>query len=490
VQRKVTFNQRLSLGFATLAVLGVAVSVVSVYALRDVVAAKDRVIDGSGVRLVDAERLHSLNAKKAADSRAYLLTQHPEFLESTRNDRAQLRATIAKLRSEVETNDGRALLDEIERTEDTHERALEDLMALRSTGMPVQTIATRYDQTVKPLREQLDQLVDRFVERETRLMADGRAASTAIADRAVRLVLTLGGLTIGAAIAASLLLARALSRQISTAVRHVQSSSAELKATAGQQATGAKQQASAMNEIATTLNELLATSRQISDSARQVAAIANETAAAARAGDETVIRSQESAGNIRRQVDLIVGHMLELGPKSQQIGGILDIINELAEQTNILAINATIEAAGAGEGGKRFAVVAEEIRKLADRVGGSTKDIRALIDEVRSAVNTTVMASEGGAKAVEAGARQFSDVAAAFAQIAQRVETTTEATREIELSTKQQASAVEQLNVAISNVAQATREAEASSGQTFQTAAQLATMSRDLARLVQASVAA
>ncbi len=78
---------------------------------------------------------------------------------------------------------------------------------------------------------------------------------------------------------------------------------------------------------------------------------------------------------IKKQVDLIVTHMLDLGRKSQQIGGVVDIINELADQTNILAINATIEAAGAGDNGRRFAVVADEIRKLADRVGGSTKDI-------------------------------------------------------------------------------------------------------------------
>ena len=111
----------------------------------------------------------------------------------------------------------------------------------------------------------------------------------------------------------------------------------------------------------------------------------------------------------------------------------LEIVSELAEQTNILAINATIEAAGAGEAGKRFAVVADEIRKLADRVGGSTKEIRGLIDDVRSAVNTTVMATETGSKAVDAGTRQFGDVATSFKQIADLVATTTEAAREIEL---------------------------------------------------------
>src|SRR4029077_8321884 len=103
--------------------------------------------------------------------------------------------------------------------------------------------------------------------------------------------------------------------------------------------------------------------------------------------------------------DQIVSHMLELGKKSQEIGQVLDIVQELAEQTNILAINATIEAAGAGEAGKRFAVVADEIRKLADRVTLQTKEIRGLIDDVRGAVNTTVMATETGSKTGGNGAR-------------------------------------------------------------------------------------
>src|SRR4029079_8209673 len=148
--------------------------------------------------------------------------------------------------------------------------------------------------------------------------------------------------------------------------------------------------------------------------AQRVAQIADETVTAAITGDSTVGRTQESVSSIKRQVDVIVGHMIDLGKKSQQIGGILEIINELAEQTNILAINATIEAAGAGELGKRFGVVADEIRKLADRVGASAKEIRSLVDEVRTAVNTTVMATEQGSKAVDAGARQVGDVAQAF----------------------------------------------------------------------------
>ncbi|MGC4061554.1 MAG: methyl-accepting chemotaxis protein [Aquabacterium sp.] len=285
--------------------------------------------------------------------------------------------------------------------------------------------------------------------------------------------------------AAGFIITRSLTREIASAVRHVQQSSAELQSASTQQAAGAREYATAMTEITTTISELLATSRQIAESAQRVATVAEQTLGATRAGDGAVTRSDESITGIRQQVDVIVNHMLDLGKKSQQIGAVLDIVSELAEQTNILAINATIEASGAGESGRRFAVVADEIRKLADRVAGSDQGDPHLIDDIRSAVNTTVMATETGSKSVDSGSRMFGEVASTFSQITALIATTTEAAREIELSTKQQTSAVEQVNLAIASTAQATKETEASSSQTFQTASQLAGLSKDLLRLVQ-----
>jgi methyl-accepting chemotaxis protein len=288
----------------------------------------------------------------------------------------------------------------------------------------------------------------------------------------------------------AIVIIRSFNNQIGSAVRHMQSSSTELQSAANEQASGARESATAMTEITTTIGELLATSRQIAESAQRVAHITEQTAGAARSGDNTALKTQDSVSSIKRQVDLIVSYMLELGKKSQQIGGILEIINELSEQTNILAINATIEASGAGDSGKRFAVIADEIRKLADRVGGSTKEIRALIEEIRSSVNTTVMATEGGSKAVDLGARQFVEVTTSLRQITDLLSTTAQASKEIELSTKQQSTAVEQVNIAISNVARAAKETEVSSNQTLQTAGRLANLSRDLTRMIQSTASA
>jgi CHASE3 domain sensor protein len=487
VSKQWTFGQRLGGGFALMIALALAIGAVGVVALRDVVASKDDVITSNGPRVIEAVSLRMLVERKGGAGRGFLLTRDEKFIEKLREVRTDIDATIAHLRERASSDEERRELEKVAHLEAEHRKAFDDVIALRRTDATTDVVAKQFDELVVPKRDALDAAIVGMVEREQKWLDDARTASTATAASATNFVLGIAGAALLLGILLSIWLARATSRQIATAVSQVQSSSAELQAAANQQATGAKEQATAMNEITTTISELLATSRQIAESAQRVAQIAVQTVTAAKSGDNTVDVAHDSIAGIRRQVDLVVNHMLELGAKSQQIGSVLDIVSELAEQTNILAINATIEAAGAGDAGKRFGVVADEIRKLADRVAGSTKEIRGLIDDVRAAVNTTVMATETGSKAVDSGSRQFGEVASAFKQIATLISTTTEAAREIELSTKQQTTAVEQVNVAIANVAQATKETEASSGQTLVTASQLATLSKDLLSFVQPS---
>lgn len=480
-----TYGKKIAAGFAAVVVLSMLISAIAVYALRTVVASKDRVLEVNAQNLIDAEKLGATAERKGGALRAFFLTREDRFLDQLRASRADFDTIMTRLKGVATTDEDTRLVDQIVRYEADYIGSLDRAVALRKTDATLEVVSQAFENDVVPKRDVLDRSVAEFAALQQRLLDEGKKAATDTASAATTAV---GGISIAAvllAFAIALVLTRTLSSQIGSAVQHVQSSSSELQTAANQQATGAKEQSTAMSEITTTISELLATSKQIAESARRVAHIAEETAKGARSGEQTVLKANDSIGGIKRQVDLIVTHTLDLGKKSQQIGSILEIIDELAEQTNILAINATIEAAGAGESGKRFAVVADEIRKLADRVGGSTKEIRGLIDEIRAAVNTTVMTTEGGTKAVDAGARQFSDVAVAFTQIANLVGTTTEAAREIELSTKQQSTAVEQVNIAVANVAQATRETETSSSQTLQTASELANLSRDLMRLVQ-----
>jgi methyl-accepting chemotaxis protein len=417
--------------------------------------------------------------------RAYLLTGDTSSLEPSVQAAANLDKELTLLRERVagSPEQGRRL----ETLRPGVERLLAHLSAtteLRRTQGAEAALATLDSGEGKRLMEALRQSVADMQRAEKDVLA-AREASVARVARAFNWLVGAGtsGIMIIAGIF-STLTAASLGRKLNTAISQVQGSSTELQTAASQQASGAREQASATTEISTTVKELLSTSRQIASSAQQVARVADETSGAARGGNETVHQAQEAIDAVRRQVDAIVNHMLDLGKRSQEIGGILDIINDLAEQTNILAINATIESAGAGEHGKRFAVVAEEIRKLADRVGSSTKDIRVLIDEIRAASNTTIMATEDGSKAVQSSAKQFGDVATHFRRIAELVRANLDVAREIELSTQQQTTAVEQVNTAIIEVAQTARQSETSSTQTLETATRLIELSRQLNSII------
>ena len=480
-----TFGKKIAAGFVLSFVLMATIGVVA-YRSINTLAHTSQVVSHTHLVLGRIADVFNVLQDAEIGGRGYIITGDERFLEPYQNSETKIVAVVNDLRVLIADNPAQqkriAQAEPIIAAKMSLTKRQIEMRKARDIEAVTKLVQTGEGQKL------MDDLRRIFgeMEQEERNLLQQRAAEVEAAVSSSTVSITLGTLLCLLIVsAAGLIITRSLTSQIGATVQHMQSSSSELQVASNQQTMGSREQSTAMKEITTTMNELLVTSKQIAESAQRVAQIAEQTAMGARSGEQTVARANEAIGGIKRQVDLIVTHMLDLGKKSQQIGGILEIINELAEQTNILAINATIEAAGAGEHGKRFAVVADEIRKLADRVGGSTKEIRGLIDEIRAAVNTTVMTTEGGTKAVEAGALQFSEVAIAFRHIVTLVGTTTDATREIELSTKQQSTAVSQVNIAVSNVAQSARETEVSSSQTLQTATELTKLSRDLLRLIQ-----
>jgi CHASE3 domain sensor protein len=485
-----TFGKKIAIGFAIAFALLVAIGAVA-YRSTASLTSTSYAVTHTYVVLEHIAGILDLLKDAETGQRGFVITGEESFLEPYQKAGSGIARQVRELRDLIADNPNQqkriaameplitAKLDELKRTIDVRKR---------SGFAPTAEVVKAGEG--KKVMDDIRQIAAQM-EQEERELLKRRGEEVELAASGARTTIIWGTLfCLVFVTAAGVFLTRSLTTQIASAVQHIQGSSTELQSASNQQATSAKESATSMTEITTTIVELLATSRQIAESAQRVAGVAEQTAGAARSGEGTVQKANDSIAGIRRQTDLVVNHMLDLGKKSQQIGAVLDIVSELAEQTNILSINATIEAAGAGESGKRFAVVADEIRKLADRVAGSTKEVRTLIDEVRGAVNTTVMATETGSKAVDTGSRQFDEVAASFRQIAGLVATTREAAREIELSTKQQTTAVEQVNVAIANTAQATKETEASSAQMLQTASELAHLSRNLLRLVQPQAAA
>lgn len=481
-----SFGQRIGAGFAAVVVIAVAMAALSLFSTQAVLNSNTKLVAVFGENLIDTNRLATFEARRAVAIRGFLLSGTPFHLQRITEARTNFETTMARLQSRVQTSDEKQLLDRCEALFREHQSLADRIMEMKRRGESATVVSREFETLLVPKRTEVMNAINSLEDLQTQLRERYREDTVAAATQARRTMFVSLGILVLVAAGLGVTLTTTLKRQIGSAVGQVQSSSAELQTVANQQAAGMKEQSTAMTEIATTITELLSTSRQISESAQQVAAIAERTARAAGTGDAILDKSTSALDGIRQQVDGIVNQVLDLGKKSQQIGQVIDILAELAEQTNILAINAGIEAAGAGEAGRRFGVVAEEIRKLADRVYSSTRETRTLVNDVRDSVHTTVMLTETGSKAVEAGTRQFSEAATSFRDIVNMVGTTTEATREIELSTKQQSSAVEQVNVAIANILQASRENEASTSQTLQTAAQLASLSSELLQMVTA----
>jgi methyl-accepting chemotaxis protein len=432
--------------------------------------------------------LMSVMKDAEAGQRGYLLTGNDAYLEFYRGADTSIYNITKQLRDLIadNPNQGRRL--------DQALRLIESKMAELKQTIDLRRIAG-FDAAVKVVATDRGKvLMDRLRQVFTEMDNDKRTSlregqSPADFDASLSETTIIAALLFAIVITGLIAwyITSSLTRQIGSAAAVLQSSSGELQAAANLQASGSTGQATAMNEIATTINEPLATSRQIAENAQRVAKVARETSLTASRGDETVQRTAQSITGIKTQVDVVVVHVLELGKKSQQIGSITEMINELAEQTNILAINATIEAAGAGEWGKRFAVVADEIRKLADRVSISSSEICQLLDNIRSSASSTIAATQDGSKAVEAGVREFAEAAVLFRQIAALVSTASEAAREIELSTEQQASAVDQVRMGASNLVQTAHETDTSSKQLLQTSSELAGLSRELVLMVRSN---
>jgi len=272
---------------------------------------------------------------------------------------------------------------------------------------------------------------------------------------------------------------------VKEAIQQLSSSANEIMAISAQQSSGATQQASAVQEATTTSEEIAVTAKQVAENALRVEAQAEQASGASKNGVEAVEDAIGGMGHLKGQVQSIAEAMLELGENSQKIGGIVDIIDEISDQTNLLALNAAIEAAGAGEAGKRFSIVANEVKRLAERTVDATGQIKGLIDQIQKATNSTIILTEEGTKGVDSANLLVARVSEALTNIIDMVQETTSAAREIKLSTQQQTTASEQMAETIAEVRDVATQVAASAEETTQSITELTTLAERLKELVE-----
>lgn len=482
-----TFGHKIGLGFALVIAIVIALSAVALHSFSNLAAVAAQRVQILQKVTPSLQQVISVATNLETGQRGYIITGDPAYLQPYEQAKAAIKPALDRLAALPDSPEVQAALPKITELIAAKQAELQQTVDLRRAGDLAEAIKVVQSGQGKRIMDDLRALIGSLLQIEDQAVQKDDQQFDAALVRGRRALIYGALLAIAITLMLGVFLTTHLTRQIGEAVDRVRSSSTELKTAAAQQATGAKDQATSLSEITTTMTELVASSHQISETAQNMTKTIQGVNEAAARGDQLVQRSDGSIRAIKQQIDLIVSHMLDLNQKSRQIGGILELVNELAEQTNILAINATIEAVSAGESGKRFAVVADEIRKLADRVGGANREIRRLIEESTAAVNSTVLTTEGGAKTVEVAIGDFVHVAQALAQITELLKSSAIAVQEIELGTKQQTSAVEQVKFAIAEIAGVARQTEGSATQTLQTAAELSELSRQLLALTQAN---
>ncbi len=276
---------------------------------------------------------------------------------------------------------------------------------------------------------------------------------------------------------------RRTTREINGGVDVLAASSGEILATTTQVASGAAETAAAVSETTATVEEVKQTAQVSSQKAKYVSENAQKASQVSRAGRKSVEDAIQGMQRIQEQMEAIAGSIVRLSEQSQSIGEIIATVNDLAEQSNVLAVNAAIEAAKAGEQGKGFAVVAQEVKSLAEQSKQATAQVRTILGDIQKATGAAVLATEQGGKAVEAGVKQSAEAGESIRLLAESINEAAQAATQIAASSQQQMVGMDQVALAMDNIKQASMQNVAGAKQAEVAAQQLHELGHKLKQL-------
>ena len=251
---------------------------------------------------------------------------------------------------------------------------------------------------------------------------------------------------------------REVNSEISAGVNVLSSSATEISTSTSQLASSAGETASAVSQTTATVEEIRQTAQVTSQKARSVAEAAQNAVQISESGRRATTETTAGMQRIREQMEVIGEGMMRLSEQSQAIGQIIASVDDLAQQSNLLAVNASIEAAKAGEQGKGFAVVASEVKSLADQSKQATMQVRAILTDIQKATGAAVLATEQGSKAVETGVLQSQQAGEAILLLSDSVEDAAQSATQIAATSQQQLVGMDQVAQAMESIKQASSQ--------------------------------
>ena len=398
-----------------------------------------------------------------AGERAGMIAQEPVVIA----DRKRVTNGVAAMRETLRLVDA-AGLREGGRVYDSSLYSVLGLLALAiAVGIAV-TIVTR-----RAITRRLDDF-ERFAER----VGGGELTVEAVAGRdeigrlGGHLNQMVGGL-------------RDIARQSREATADLDSAANEIRASTQQQAAGVEEQLAAIQETAATVDEITHSGKQISRRAQEVIAAAQATAQTTSAGIAAISGTVRAMDLIREQTETVSSNIVELADKTRAIGEIISTVNDISERSHLLALNASIEAAAAGDQGRSFAVVATELKTLADQAKEATRQVRSLLGEIGRGINASVMLTEEAVKRAAAGKHRTDTAQSTIEEMSGRIQESVQTFQQIVASTNQQQIGIEQVTLALQNIRQASQQTATSTRQLDQAAMGLTSLSQNLLKLVE-----
>lgn len=271
-----------------------------------------------------------------------------------------------------------------------------------------------------------------------------------------------------------------VAKEITQACHSMVTTLDEVRHAVDSQSSGASEQASSINEITASISEIEKSTSQTMEKAKSLGDVAQRTRERGQLGLDAVEQSVQGMKSVRDKVETIAQSILELSNQTQQVGEITSVVNNLAQQSKMLALNASIEAAKAGESGKGFAVVASEVKNLAEQSEQSTEQVQKILEDIKHATEKAVMATEEGTKGVDHGTGLVEQTGEIIRSLNDVIHETSVASQQIEAAVRQESAGIEQITAGMNEINQVTSSFVASVKQTNEAMSNLSKVAKNL----------